>query len=140
MAGEVVGAGVDGNAAAEDGVGAMDLDVFVDALVHGVAAGVGFEVAEVADVAFVGHRPGVVVAVGIEVASGGGAVVGGDVTEFMDMEAVLRVRLEPVWPKYSADVQDSRSVVHKMLKRVEFGSTCVSKLRAHGQSCRESAT
>ncbi len=95
MAGEVVGAGVDGDAAAEDAVLAVDLDVFVDAAVHGMAVGVGFEVAEVADVALAVHGAGVVVGVGVEVAAGGGTVCGGDVAEFVDVEAVFGVGLEP---------------------------------------------
>ena len=41
--------------------------------------------------------------------------------------------------KYSADVQNSYSVVQEMLNRVGFGSTCVSKCGVHGQFRRVSA-
>ncbi len=46
------------------------------------------------------------------------------------------VPTDPVWSKYSAEVQNSYSVVHKILNRVGFGSTCVSIRSLHGRCYR----
>lgn len=73
---EVVGAGVDNDGAAEDALGADQLDVLVGDSALGVALGVGLEVAQVADVALAvgGSTVGLVVGVDWE---GGRLVDGG---------------------------------------------------------------
>jgi len=62
---EIVGAGVDDNGAAEDALGADQLDELVRDGALGVALGVGLEVAQVADVALAvgGSTVGLVVGV-----------------------------------------------------------------------------
>ena len=81
---EVVSAGVDDDGAAEDALGADQLDVLVRDGALGVALGVGLEVAQVADVALAvgGGAVGLVVGVdckwegGVSWLSDGGVVVG----------------------------------------------------------------
>lgn len=63
---EVIGAGVDNNSAADDAVGADQLDQGIGDGALGIALGVGLDVAEVADVAGLIGRGAVGLAMGVD--------------------------------------------------------------------------
>jgi len=89
---KIIRAAVDDNSAADDALGANQLDEAVRNGALGVALGVGLDVAQVADVTGVIGRGTVSLAVGVEVRASGGAAVG-VVTEGVDVETALGVRV-----------------------------------------------
>ena len=89
---EVVRLGVDDDRAADDRVWAAERDHLVDALVRGLAGRVGFDVAEVADVALGAVGAAVRHAGRVEVAAGALAVGHRAVAEFVNVEAMFAGR------------------------------------------------
>lgn len=87
---KVVGAGVNDHGAANDAVGADQLDQVVGNGALGVALSISVDVAEIANVADLIGGSTVVLAEGVEVRAGRGAAVG-VVTKGVDVETTLRV-------------------------------------------------
>jgi len=87
---EVVSAGVDNNGAAENTLGADQLDELVTDRALGVALAVGLEVAQVTNVALLVLGGTVGLAVRVEVRAGGSAAVG-VVTEGVNVHTTLSV-------------------------------------------------
>lgn len=87
---EIVGAGVDNNGAANDAVGANQLDKRVGDGTLGVTLSIGLDVTQVTNVTGLIRRRAVSLVEGVEVRTGRGAAVG-VVTKGVDVEATLCV-------------------------------------------------